>query len=542
MGRGFISGFIWGSVIAATLLWLASQVGGFVALLAPPDPRDVSVAPADVASNSITSQGAPVAPSEQSASTADPAMQPTLGTAQPDAAPVADTAQLARPAAGDVAAETPAPEVEEAPVVGGTSDSGVATGIVSSVPDQPAGERAPNLATAPPAVPAPEQAAQSQANQQQAPAGNPVQPVGEAAQAPAPESASEPVAPAAPRADATPAVTDFSAPQVVETPKAEPIPAPAPPAEPPKPAQSSGAEAPANKTAQAPSGGSLPVVRKSGETVVAGGSHFPSSTTGRRFPTITTAPEAAPDTASDGAAAPGTDGASEEGEAAIDPSTLPAIQRYALPFENTDGRPMMAVVLLPGAIGSPTAGEPLPFPIGYVVDASRSDAAQRMRAALNAGGEVVALTPLPEGATPADVEVAFQTYFRTVPEAVAVIDVPEAVFQSRRPVASQVVEALASGGYGMITYSRGLNTALQIAERDGVPAAPVFRVIDDNGRDGAAIKRFLDQAAFRAGQHKRVILVAHDRPETRRALLEWSLGNRASTVALAPVSAVLTAN
>ena len=91
----------------------------------------------------------------------------------------------------------------------------------------------------------------------------------------------------------------------------------------------------------------------------------------------------------------------------------------------------------------------------------------------------------------------------------------------------------------MITYSRGLNSAIQVAEREGVPAALVFREFDSNGQNGAAIKRFLDQAAFRAGQQVGVILVGHNRPETIKALLEWGLGNRANTVALAPVSAVL---
>jgi polysaccharide deacetylase 2 family uncharacterized protein YibQ len=93
----------------------------------------------------------------------------------------------------------------------------------------------------------------------------------------------------------------------------------------------------------------------------------------------------------------------------------------------------------------------------------------------------------------------------------------------------------------MITYSRGMNSAAQVAERAGVHGAIVFREFDNDGQNTAAIKRFLDQAAFRAGQQTGVILVGHNRPETITALLEWSLGNRASTVALAPVSPVLQA-
>ena len=93
----------------------------------------------------------------------------------------------------------------------------------------------------------------------------------------------------------------------------------------------------------------------------------------------------------------------------------------------------------------------------------------------------------------------------------------------------------------MLTYDRGLNSGLQIAAGRGVKATTVFRVFDDGDRDTAAIKRFMDQGAFRAGQAGPVVLVGQARPETLVAITEWSLGNRAATVSLAPVSAVLQA-
>ena len=67
----------------------------------------------------------------------------------------------------------------------------------------------------------------------------------------------------------------------------------------------------------------------------------------------------------------------------------------------------------------------------------------------------------------------------------------------------------------------------------------MFRDIDGAGQDRAAIRRFIDQAAFRAGQEGRVILVGHVRAETMAALAEWRLGTRAASVDLAPISAVL---
>ena len=56
------------------------------------------------------------------------------------------------------------------------------------------------------------------------------------------------------------------------------------------------------------------------------------------------------------------------------------------------------------------------------------------------------------------------------------------------------------------------------------------------------MRRFLDQAAFRAGQEEAgVIMMGRVRPDTISALLLWGLQDRASRVALAPVSALLLA-
>jgi polysaccharide deacetylase 2 family uncharacterized protein YibQ len=157
----------------------------------------------------------------------------------------------------------------------------------------------------------------------------------------------------------------------------------------------------------------------------------------------------------------------------------------------------------------------------------------------DAGLEVAILTPLPEGATPADVEVAFQSYFASLPQAVAVLDVPGAVLQESRPRAAQVVEILAATGHGLITYEKGLNTGLQVASQGGVPARTIFRNIDNGTHDVAAMKRFLDQAAFKVRQDGSIILIAEARAETMTALAEWSLGTRGAEVTFAPVSAVL---
>jgi polysaccharide deacetylase 2 family uncharacterized protein YibQ len=56
------------------------------------------------------------------------------------------------------------------------------------------------------------------------------------------------------------------------------------------------------------------------------------------------------------------------------------------------------------------------------------------------------------------------------------------------------------------------------------------------------MRRYLDRAAFKAAQEGTAMVVGTLRPETLAALLEWTIEGRASTIALAPVSAVLAGN
>jgi polysaccharide deacetylase 2 family uncharacterized protein YibQ len=56
------------------------------------------------------------------------------------------------------------------------------------------------------------------------------------------------------------------------------------------------------------------------------------------------------------------------------------------------------------------------------------------------------------------------------------------------------------------------------------------------------MRRFLDQAAFRAAQDGSVVMLGRVRPDTISALLLWGLQDRAERVMLAPLSAVLKAS
>jgi uncharacterized protein len=153
---------------------------------------------------------------------------------------------------------------------------------------------------------------------------------------------------------------------------------------------------------------------------------------------------------------------------------------------------------------------------------------------------IMLATGIAEGAQASDIEVAFQSMAQGLPEAVVVMDMAEPLFQDRRPLASLVVPVVAAQGRGLLTWDRGLNAADQVARRNDVPAAVVFRDLDSAGSNSTAIRRLLDRAVFKAGQDGRVAVAGMATPELVAALLEWTVEGRAATVALAPVTAVLT--
>ncbi len=524
LGRGLLSGLVWGSILSLMLVWMASQMGGMIEVLKAPEgvavtaPDAVVVAPLDEEMATLVPE--PEAPAaEQGASRAEP--EP----GKADAPPMAATEPAAAPDAAEPVGAPEGPAADQPPSIPVTSDAPARSPAASQAPSQAPADGAPRIAEAA-AVP---EFTQPVVVEPQAPA----QP--EAPEATVPEVGGDGAVPVAPKPGGLPetgAMTESpSAPRAEAAPEPETVPEAAPEPDPVPEA------VPEPEAGQEPETGPEPK------------SQAPRAIDTERTGTLEAAGEIrdlAPNVKVNRLPTIGGDSAPVEPEAEPGPEVAPgglAIQRFGVPFDNPQSRPVMAIVLIDEGGARPSVAdiEAFPFPVSYVVDASRSDAAEAMADYRAAGREVVAMTPLPEGAGPTDVEVSFETYLNRMPEVVAVMDTAEARFQSGRQMATQVAEILAAHGMGMITYSKGLNAATQVADREGVPARLVFREFDNAGQDGAAIQRFLDQAAFRAGQQTGVILVGHNRPETVAALLEWGLGNRAATVALAPVSAALLA-
>jgi polysaccharide deacetylase 2 family uncharacterized protein YibQ len=225
-----------------------------------------------------------------------------------------------------------------------------------------------------------------------------------------------------------------------------------------------------------------------------------------------------------------------------DAADLPAIEAYAAPFDASERRPLIAVVLIdePDERLDISTLTRFTFPVAFAIDPSRPDAAERAAIYRDAGFEVLMLASvIPEGATATDTEVALAAARARVPEAIALMDTPDSRVQAERVVLEATVGAAAGEGQGFVAFPRGLNTAEQTAARADVPAATLFRLLDDEDQRATVITRYLGRAEFAAVQEGAVVVAGRTRPDTVTALFSWALGDRNEGVAIAPVSAVL---
>jgi polysaccharide deacetylase 2 family uncharacterized protein YibQ len=225
---------------------------------------------------------------------------------------------------------------------------------------------------------------------------------------------------------------------------------------------------------------------------------------------------------------------------AIDKS-LPPLQRFAAPADFDPALPKMSILMIDDGTGplGPDTLDGFPFPVTFVIDPAQPGADERMSAYRALGYEVAALVTLPAAAQPTDVEQSLGGAIAAIPEAVALIEAPGGELQADRSVTEQVTSFVADSGHGLVFLPNGLNTAQAIAQRENVPALSILRDFDGDGQDGRTKRRFLDGAAFRARQDGAVVMLGRLTPDTLSALVLWSLQDRASSVAMVPVSTLL---
>ncbi|KEP69284.1 hypothetical protein DL1_05095 [Thioclava dalianensis] len=224
----------------------------------------------------------------------------------------------------------------------------------------------------------------------------------------------------------------------------------------------------------------------------------------------------------------------------------PPIRRFAQPFARDPSKPLFSVVLIdPGAAAGgldPQTIAAIDMPVTVAIDPERPDAAKDA-AALHAAGREVAIlaSGLPPDATPEDVEVALEAWRQEIPEAVAVVEPPDPVFQNNRQLARQMVSTLDRDGLGLVTQDRGFDSANQIAASADMPRAQIWRVLDDQREKAPLIERMLSRAGFEAARNGQIVVMLSAWPDSIEALGQWG-PDAAGTYDLAPISAVALQN
>ena len=218
MGRGILSGLIWGSMLSIMLVWVASQMGGMIEVMQAPEGVAMSV-PDPVEVEPLDEEVAALAPTPES-----PVEEPAIDVTTPDsvdadAAPVVEADPGQAPEASDAAAELEEPEAGEAPSVTVTNDQPVRPAGASEAPEAGSADAAPQvaeLAPAPdflqPVVVEPTPPVVSDTSTAALPEVDPV-----------PQPGADSVSPTAPDADDRPEIGSAPA-----APEPEPVPEPAP--------------------------------------------------------------------------------------------------------------------------------------------------------------------------------------------------------------------------------------------------------------------------------------------------------------------------
>lgn len=477
MVRGLVAGMVWGGVVAVAGLAVISQIS----------PLPPQISPEPPAAPDATAPAIPAAPDALAPPPVD-APAPAEAAPAPAEPPVAATG----PSEADAPAPQPAPTAPAPDVADPTAPDAPRAPADPGLPPapEPVEDAAPGTAAAP--------SVQDLSTADSAPAPveppplPPLTPEEEALLAPLPNSAPDS------GADAAPAPADGAGPDLPQV--GDDDPAPPPP----------------------PAGTALPALPGDGAPAM---------------------PAADPAVESDRLPRIGADDALPEVEVIPDTAAdIRPLTAFARPFENSGGKPLFAILLVDD--GSATTDREtlakLPFPVTFVVD-PLAEGAAAAAAIYRAGMQevVFAASGLPAGATPSDVEQTFQSHAMALPETVGVIDLAEGGFQDDRTLAAAVLPILAEQGRGLLTFDRGLNAADQIARREGLPAATIFRRLDAEGESVPTMRRYLDRAAFRAAQEGMVAVIGTTSPDTVAAILEWTVEGRAASVALAPVSALL---
>lgn len=209
--------------------------------------------------------------------------------------------------------------------------------------------------------------------------------------------------------------------------------------------------------------------------------------------------------------------------------------------EAEDNRPLMAIVLIDTGefnIG-PEALASFPYPITFAIDPLREDAIEAADKYAAKGFELLLTADLPQNGDASLPELAIKPTLESFEGITGVLEGTDGGLQGNMALAEGMLNMIESTDYGLVLRAKGLNAAQQQANGRNLLVDTVFRDFDGAGQNASVIRRFLDQAAFKARQEGSVIMVGRLRPATISALLLWGLQDRATSVRLTPISEVL---
>jgi polysaccharide deacetylase 2 family uncharacterized protein YibQ len=220
-----------------------------------------------------------------------------------------------------------------------------------------------------------------------------------------------------------------------------------------------------------------------------------------------------------------------------------ALEEFAVPFSNPEGRPVMSIVLMDGRASPFPADvlDTLPVPVSFAVEAGSPGAPERMRRYRDAGYEVLVIPAVAPNASLSEMDAAIDAALAEVSEAVAFLDPFETGYTQQPALAEQGISRLLETGHGLLhLVGDGTNPDV-IALRAGVPSLSISRDFDAKAETARTIMRFMDGAAFKARQQGVVVMLGRTRPETFEAITLWAGRDRATSVAIAPISAAFRA-
>ena len=202
-----------------------------------------------------------------------------------------------------------------------------------------------------------------------------------------------------------------------------------------------------------------------------------------------------------------------------EPEDLPAVVAYATPFSAPQSVPLFSILLYddPEFPLTDSTLQSLTVPVSIVIDPTRMDAEAQLARYRAEGIEAVIEARFADLA-------AFEAALDRLPQTVGLLDSADGTLRGDISLQGQVLARMGETGHGLIAGAFGLGGLEQAAARDGVPAARLYRVLDDEGQSAPVMLRLLDRAAFEAQQTGSSIVLGRSYPETLAALLSWGAG------------------